>query len=90
VEGQFGELEVSDAKRLRALEHENAKLKRLLAEAITDNAGLTDLLSKNGGARREGGSGCSSIQSPKFRPKIVPGRQTDLRYRTLEHRDRLT
>ena len=50
---KFGGLEVSDAKRLRALEDENAKLKRLLAEAIMDNAGLKDLLSKNGSARRE-------------------------------------
>ena len=46
VEGKFGGLEVSDARRLRALEDENAKLKRLLAEAIMDNAGLKDLLSK--------------------------------------------
>ena len=43
---KFGGLEVSDARRLRALEGENAKLKRLLAEAIMDNAGLKDLLSK--------------------------------------------
>ena len=43
---KFSGLEVSDARRLRALEDENAKLKRLLAEAIMDNAGLKDLLSK--------------------------------------------
>ena len=43
---RFGGLEVSDAKRLRALEDENAKLKRLLADAMLDNAGLKDLLSK--------------------------------------------
>ena len=43
---KFGGLEVSDARRLRALEDENGKLKRLLAEAIMDNAGLKDLLSK--------------------------------------------
>ena len=43
---KFGGLEVSDARRLRALEDENAKLKRLLAEAIMDNAGLKDLVSK--------------------------------------------
>ena len=43
---KFGGLEVSDAKRLRALEDENGKLKRLLAEAIMDNAGLKDVLSK--------------------------------------------
>ena len=39
--GKFGGLEVSDAKRLRALEDENGKLKRLLAEAILDNPVLS-------------------------------------------------
>ena len=43
---KFGGLEVSDAKRLRALKDENAKLKRLLADAMLDNAGLKDLLTK--------------------------------------------
>ena len=43
---KYGGLEVSDAKRLRALEDENAKLKRLLAEGMLDNAGLKDLVSK--------------------------------------------
>jgi len=43
---KFGGLEVSDAKRLRALEEENARLKRLLADTMLDNAGLKDLLSK--------------------------------------------
>lgn len=43
---KYGGLEVSEAKRLRALEEENAKLKRLLAEAVLDNAGLKDLLAK--------------------------------------------
>ena len=37
---------MSEAKRLRALEDENAKLKRLLADAMLDNAGLKELLSK--------------------------------------------
>ena len=41
MEGQFGGLEVSDAKRLRALEEENGRLKRLLADTMLDNAGLT-------------------------------------------------
>ena len=43
---KYGGLEVSEAKRLRALEDENAKLKRLLADAMLDNAGLKELLSK--------------------------------------------
>jgi len=37
---------VSDARRLRQLEDENAKLKRLLAESVLDNAILKDLLGK--------------------------------------------
>ena len=44
---RHGGLEVSEAKRLRALEDENGKLKRLLAEAMLDNAALKDLLRKN-------------------------------------------
>jgi putative transposase len=43
---KYGGLEVSEAKRLRALENENGRLKRLLADAMLDNAGLKDLLSK--------------------------------------------
>jgi putative transposase len=43
---RFGGLEVSEAKRLRALESENAKLKKLLAEVHLDNAALKDLLTK--------------------------------------------
>lgn len=50
---KYGGLDVSDAKRLRALEGENAKLKKLLAEAHLDNAALKDLLTKNGDARGE-------------------------------------
>ena len=38
---------VSDARRLRALEAENANLKRLLVEAMLDNAALKDLATKN-------------------------------------------
>ena len=43
---KFGGLEVSEAKRLRLLEDENTKLKRLLADAMLDNAALKDLLGK--------------------------------------------
>lgn len=43
---KFGGMDVSEAKRLKALEEENAKLKRLLADAMLDNVALKDLLSK--------------------------------------------
>lgn len=43
---KFGGLDVSDAKRLKSLEDENAKLKKLLAEAMLDNAMLKDIASK--------------------------------------------
>ena len=43
---KFGGMDVSEAKRLKTLEGENAKLKRLLAEAMLDNVALKDLLSK--------------------------------------------
>ena len=43
---RYGGLDVSDARRLRALEDENAKLKKLLAEAMLDNAMLKDINSK--------------------------------------------
>ena len=41
---KFGGMEVSDAKRLRELEQENAKLKRLLGEAELDKAALKELV----------------------------------------------
>jgi putative transposase len=43
---KYGGLEVSDAKRLKALEDENARLKKLLAEAMLDNAMLKDVTAK--------------------------------------------
>jgi putative transposase len=43
---KFGGLDVSETKRLRQLEDENAKLKKLLAEQMLDAAALRELLSK--------------------------------------------
>lgn len=43
---KFGNLEVNEARRLRELEAENAKLKRLLADAMLDQAALKELLAK--------------------------------------------
>ena len=43
---KFGGMTVSDAQRLKAFEAENAKLKRLLAESILDNAALKDVVGR--------------------------------------------
>jgi putative transposase len=43
---KFGGMSVSDAKRLKQLEEENAKLKKLLAEAMLDNSVLKDITSR--------------------------------------------
>ena len=58
---KFGGLEVSEARRLRTLEAENTRLKKLLADAMLDNAMLKDIAGKNGSARRTAASrGASS------------------------------
>jgi putative transposase len=44
---KYGGLTVSDAARLRALEDENRRLKKLLAESMLDVSALKDLLGKN-------------------------------------------
>jgi len=44
---KFGGMEVSDAKKLKALEAENAKLKKLLAEQVMDVSTLKEMLGKN-------------------------------------------
>lgn len=44
---RFGGLDASEAKKLKALEDENRRLKKLLAEQMLDNAALKDLVGKN-------------------------------------------
>ncbi len=44
---KYGGMTVSDAKRLKATEEENRKLKKLLAEQMLDNATLKEMLAKN-------------------------------------------
>jgi putative transposase len=58
---KYGGLDVSDARRLKTLEEENARLKKLLAEAMLDNAILKDVAEKNGDARREARCGGSCL-----------------------------
>ena len=43
---KYGGMDVSDARRLKELEAENSKLKRLLADAMLDNAALKDVVSR--------------------------------------------
>ncbi len=65
---KFGGMDVSDARRLKSLEDENAKLKKLLAEAMLDNAMLKDIASKNGDARGQAGSRGSSLRGARSEP----------------------
>ena len=71
---KFGGMEVSDARRLKALEDENARLKKLLAEQMLDNAILKDAAAKNGDARCEAEGGGSCLQGAWGEPASgVPG-----------------
>jgi len=45
--GKYGGMEVSDARKLKALEDENRKLKKLLAESMLDVSTLREMLGKN-------------------------------------------
>ena len=58
LKAKYGGMDVSDAQRLRALEDENGKLKRLLADAMLDNVVLKDLLGKPCRRRWCGGTQC--------------------------------
>ena len=65
-ESKDGGLEVSEARQLEDLESESAKLKRLLTDAILDQAALKDFFSKKSfDARREAGSYRASIGVPR-------------------------
>jgi putative transposase len=68
---KYSGMDVSDAKRLRSLEEENRKLKKLLAESMLDQAALKELLTKSGRARRQARSCRSSAQRPA--DKRAPG-----------------
>ena len=77
AKAKYGGLEVSEAKRLRSLEDENGRLKRMLADAMLDNAALAalkDLLGKSGEARRAaGGDDVSASGLRDERAACLPG-----------------
>lgn len=59
---RFGGMEVSDAKKLKALEAENAKLKKLLAEQMMDVSTLKEMLGMGAGERRVFERACGHFQ----------------------------
>jgi putative transposase len=59
LKSNYGGMELSDAKRLRQLEDENAKLNRLVADVMQDNEVLKDLQRKPYRHRRSGTTRCS-------------------------------
>src|SRR6202795_724326 len=73
---KFGGLEVSDARRLKALEDENGRLKRMLADAMLDNTALKDLLGKSGDAR--GAAGGDGVSASRLRDERAAGMSGDL------------
>ena len=74
LKAKYGGMDLSDAKRLKQLEDENAKLKRLLADAMLDNVVLKDLLGKpcdtgaTAGRGAAGDEGSSDLSTPGLRP----------------------
>ncbi|MBZ6384041.1 IS3 family transposase [Sphingomonas sanguinis] len=89
---KFGGLEVSDAKRLRALEEENARLKRLLADTMLDNAGLKDLLFKKMVAPAAKRQAVAHLQatlgmSERRACTVVGADRTSMRYRSCRADD---
>ena len=83
---KYGGLDVSEARRLKALEDENRKLKKLLAELMLDNAALKELLTKNGRARRKREAVAhlrSALEMSERRAcSIVTADRTMIRYRS--------
>ena len=81
-EGKYGGMDVSDVRRLKSLEEENARLKRFLAEQMLDNAIPRDVVSKNGDPRREAEGGGTTVASTWGEPASgVEG----LKHRSNEH-----
>src|ERR1700738_962780 len=70
---KFGGLEVSEAKRLKALEDENGRLKRMLADAMLDNAALKDLL----GGDARGAAGGGGVSASRLRDERAAGMSGD-------------
>jgi putative transposase len=88
---KYGGMDVPEAKCLKQLEEENAKLKRCLAEQMLDAAELRELLSKNGRARRQARRRCASAGrtglSERRACSIVNADRKMIRYRSCRPPD---
>ena len=71
---KYGGLDVSDARRPKVLEDENRRLKKLLAEAMLDNAILKEISARNGEARCQADGRGPRLRDPRREPAAgVPG-----------------
>ncbi|WP_390474766.1 IS3 family transposase [Altererythrobacter sp. MTPC7] len=89
---KYGGLEVSDARRLKELESENAKLKRLLADAMLDKAALKDLLGKKvltPAAKREAVAHLQACHGMSERRacRVIDADRKSVRYRSTRDDD---
>jgi len=78
---KYGGMDVSQARKLKVLEDENARLKRLLADAMLDNAVLKEVATKTGEARRsaQGGRARSrALRHQRASGLLDPGRGSDV------------
>ncbi|MFD1768070.1 IS3 family transposase [Sphingorhabdus buctiana] len=89
---KYGGMEVSDARRLKELESENAKLKRLLADAMLDQAALKDLLGKKvltPAAKREAVAHLQACHGMSERRacRVIDADRKSVRYRSARDDD---
>ncbi|MBA17602.1 MAG: IS3 family transposase [Sphingomonas sp.] len=89
---KYGGLEVSEARRLKELESENAKLKRLLADAMLDQAALKDLLNKKvltPAAKREAVAHLQACHgmSERRAGRVIDADRKSVRYRSIRDDD---
>jgi putative transposase len=76
---KYGGMEVSEARRLRALENENRRLKKLVADLAPDNAALKDVLSKRTCSQKTGEARGAAPGGSLPQGRVVLGRASHLR-----------
>lgn len=82
---KYGGFDVSEARRLKVFEDENARLKKLLAEAMLDNTMLKDI-AKNGNARRQtGGKPTQNAFIESVKGRLRDELLNETLFRSLDH-----